>query len=68
MKSSSYGVILAVSLAPSLSACDDKRAPSVTPAPSSSASVVSVTSAAPAAPLPANALMGTVLETMESGG
>jgi hypothetical protein len=65
MSTSSSAVILAAALAASLSACDRKRAPTPAPEPSSTPSVMSAAAAAPLAP---NAVVGSVLETMDSGG
>jgi hypothetical protein len=61
MRSSTYGLLVALTLA----GCKDKAAAPAAPEPSVS-SAASVTSAAPSAP--ATSLAGTVLETMDAGG
>jgi hypothetical protein len=68
MRSTSYGLLLAVVLAAPLSACKDKTAAAPAPEPSASAvsSAASVTAAAPAAA--PKSVSGTVLETMDAGG
>jgi hypothetical protein len=65
MRSFTYGLVVAVTLAAPLSGCKDKAAVPAAPAPSVS-SAASVTSATPSAP--ADSVAGTVLETMDAGG